>query len=77
MQANLVVAEMRDPNRDLPRAVHTAIPMVTICFVLTNIAYYIILPWRIIPSSDAIAVVFAAPVPRDHPQPQLPHQELT
>lgn len=53
----MIVAEMRDPVRDLPRAVHTAIPTVTICFVLANLAYYIILPWKDVQASDAIAVV--------------------
>lgn len=56
-QVNLIVAEMRDPFRDLPRAIHTAIPTVTICFVLANLAYYIILPWKAVQASDAIAVV--------------------
>ncbi|MCJ1269327.1 hypothetical protein MMC22_009219 [Lobaria immixta] len=53
---NMIVAEMRDPVRDLPRAVHTAIPTVTICLVLANLAYYIILPWKDVQASDAIAV---------------------
>lgn len=53
----MIVAEMRDPVRDLPRAVHTAIPTVAICFVLVNLAYYIVLPWKDVQASDAIAVV--------------------
>lgn len=56
-QVNLIVAEMRDPVRDLPRAIHTAVPTVAICFVLANLAYYIILPWKVVQASDAIAVV--------------------
>lgn len=48
---------MRDPVRDLPRTVHVGILTVTICFVLTNIAYYIIIPWNVLEESDAIAVV--------------------
>lgn len=56
-QVNLVAAEMRDPVRDLPRSVHAGIPTVTICFVLTNLAYYIIIPWNVVQESDAIAVV--------------------
>lgn len=48
---------MRDPVRDLPRSVHVGILTVTICFVLTNIAYYIIIPWNVLEESDAIAVV--------------------
>ncbi|MCJ1462864.1 hypothetical protein MMC07_001467 [Pseudocyphellaria aurata] len=53
---NVIVAEIRDPIRDLPRAVYAAIPTVTICFVLVNLAYYIILPWEVVQDSDAIAV---------------------
>lgn len=60
-QLNLVVAEMRDPFRDLPRAVHTGIPTITLCFVLTNMAYYIIVPWKVVRASDAIAVVCQTP----------------
>lgn len=60
VQVNLIVAEMRDPIRDLPRAIHTAIPTITICFVLVNLAYYIILPWEVVQASDAIAVVLPA-----------------
>lgn len=56
-QVNLVVAEMRDPFRDLPRAIHTATPTINLCFVLINLAYYIILPWKVVRASDAIAVV--------------------
>lgn len=48
---------MRDPVRDLPRSVHTGIPTVTMCFVLTNLAYYTIIPWEVLRESDAIAVV--------------------
>lgn len=48
---------MRDPVRDLPRSVHTGIPTVTMCFVLTNLAYYTIIPWETLQESDAIAVV--------------------
>ena len=57
LQVNLVVAEMQDPFRDLPRGVHTAIPTITVCFVFTNLAYYIILPWKVLQANDAIAVV--------------------
>lgn len=55
-KANFVAAEMKNTSRDLPRAIHYALPTVTACYVLANICYYIILPWNVIADSDAVAV---------------------
>ncbi|MCJ1313510.1 hypothetical protein MMC25_007189 [Agyrium rufum] len=54
--ANLVAGEMRNTARDLPRAIHFAIPTVIVAFLLANLSYYLILPWNSIHDSDAIAV---------------------
>ncbi|RPB02089.1 amino acid transporter [Choiromyces venosus 120613-1] len=54
--ANFVAGEMRNTARDLPRAVNLALPTVICCFILTNLCYYIILPWDIIGATDTIAV---------------------
>lgn len=54
---NLVAAEMQNPSRDLPRVVYITVPIVLLCLILTNLAYYIILPRNVLEASDAIAVV--------------------
>jgi solute carrier family 7 (L-type amino acid transporter), member 9/15 len=54
--ANMVAGEMESPARDLPRAIHAALPTVTTCFLLTNLSYYIIIPWADIGSNDTVAV---------------------
>jgi amino acid transporter len=53
--ANMVAGEMESPARDLPRAIH-ALPTVTICFLLANLSYYIVIPWTEIGSNDTVAV---------------------
>jgi solute carrier family 7 (L-type amino acid transporter), member 9/15 len=60
-QANFVAGEMRNPSRDLPLAIHTAMAVVICCFELTNVSYYIILPWKDLSMSDAVAVVCSVP----------------
>jgi amino acid transporter len=53
----MVLAEMKDPLRDLPRVVQSAMPTVLSCYLLINVAYYIAIPWDDISTSKAIAVV--------------------
>jgi amino acid transporter len=55
--ANYIAAELRDPGRQLPLALNTAIPTVIVGYVLVNAAYYILLPWNAVGLTDAIAVV--------------------
>ncbi|OBT76293.1 hypothetical protein VF21_03381 [Pseudogymnoascus sp. 05NY08] len=43
-------------SRQLPLAINTAIPVIIACFIATNTAYYILLPWNIIPTTDSVAV---------------------
>ncbi|MCJ1473931.1 hypothetical protein MMC13_002587 [Lambiella insularis] len=54
--ANVVAVERRSASRDLPKVIHSALPTVLICFVVTNVSYYVILPWKDIVDSNAIAV---------------------
>ena len=37
------VAEMKNPSRDLPRALLMGIPLVVVVYVLANIAYFAVL----------------------------------
>jgi len=55
--ANMVAGDMRNSSRDLPRAIHTAQPVVIFGFILANICYYITVPWSQISNTNTIAVV--------------------
>lgn len=59
---NFVVGEFRDPGRDLPRVIHTAMALVILSYILANVAYLFVLPLATIKSSDTIAVQFGAQV---------------
>ncbi|KAK4104847.1 hypothetical protein N658DRAFT_191231 [Parathielavia hyrcaniae] len=59
---NYVVGEFRNPSRDLPRVIHTAMPLVILSYILANIAYFLVLPLETINSSNTVAVMFGAKV---------------
>ncbi|KAL2007225.1 hypothetical protein VTN00DRAFT_8663 [Thermoascus crustaceus] len=59
---NYVTGEFKNPNRDLPRVIHTAMPLVIVCYLLANISYFLVLPHSMIESSNTIAVQFGATV---------------
>ncbi|KAM3507386.1 hypothetical protein MY11210_007167 [Beauveria gryllotalpidicola] len=59
---NYVVGEFRNPSRDLPRVIHTAMPLVILCYVLANIAYFLVLPLPAINGSNTVAVLFGSRV---------------
>lgn len=62
LQTNYVVGEFRNPGRDLPRVIHTAMPLVIVCYVLANVAYFLVLPMATINSSNTVAVMFGSKV---------------
>lgn len=49
---------MKNPKRDLPRVLHSAIFTVTIAYILANVAYYAVLPTATIKQTNTIALDF-------------------
>ncbi|KAG7168974.1 Y+L amino acid transporter 2-like 6 [Homarus americanus] len=54
---NYVTQELKEPSKNLPRAIAISLTLVTVIYVLTNVAYYAVLTPAEILSSSAVAVV--------------------
>jgi len=59
---NYVVGEMVNPSRDLPRTIHTSLPMVIVAYLLANLSYIFVLPTATINASNTVAVAFGSTV---------------
>jgi len=59
---NYVVGEFIYPHRDLPRVIHTAMPLVITSYLFASVAYIFVLPQDVITSSNTIAVQFGSVV---------------
>ncbi|KAI1329881.1 amino acid permease-domain-containing protein [Xylariaceae sp. FL0255] len=59
---NYVVGEFRNPARDLPRVIHTAMPLVIVGYMFANFAYFLVLPMDILDSTNTVAVAFGSKV---------------
>jgi len=56
---NFMTEELKDPYRNLPRAIYISLPLITAIYVLANIAYLAVLSPASMLASDAIAVTFS------------------
>ncbi|KAH8431251.1 putative amino acid transporter [Aspergillus melleus] len=55
---NYVTGEFKNPNRDLPRVIHTTMPLVILSYLLANISYFLVLPHSTIEASNTVVVQF-------------------
>jgi amino acid transporter len=55
---NYVTGEFKNPSKDLPRVIHTGMPIVILFYILANIAYIFVLPLATINKSNTVAVQF-------------------
>ncbi|OJJ07660.1 hypothetical protein ASPVEDRAFT_178418 [Aspergillus versicolor CBS 583.65] len=55
-KAIYISAELSAPARQLPLAFNTAIPTIVSGFIAVNTAYYILLPWDVVSTTDSVAV---------------------
>ena len=53
---------MINPGRDLPRTIHTSLPLVILAYILANLSYIFVLPASIINASNTVAVAFGQTV---------------
>ncbi|KAI1290700.1 amino acid/polyamine transporter I [Xylaria venustula] len=55
-KAIYISAELSSPAKQLPLAINSAIPTIVFCFLTANAAYYILLPWDVVSTTDSVAV---------------------
>ncbi|KAG5450739.1 Large neutral amino acids transporter small subunit 1 [Clonorchis sinensis] len=56
---NMITEELQDPSKNLPRAIYISMTIVTLVYVMSNVAYFTLLRPAEILTSNAVAVTFA------------------
>ena len=59
---NFLTEELKDPYRNLPRAIYISLPTVTIIYVLANIAYFSVLSPETVLEAPTVAISFGQAV---------------
>lgn len=57
-----MAGEFKNSHRDLPRVIHSSIPIVLFCYIITNIAYFLVLPKRTIEATNTIGIDFGTKI---------------
>lgn len=57
-QASFVAGEMKNPRRDVPRAIHASTLIVTAAFVSVVVSYFVVLPPMTVASTNSVALDF-------------------
>jgi len=57
-QANFVGGEINNPEKNIPRAIHSSMIIVTLLFLLANLSYFVVLDKDLVGLSNTVAMDF-------------------